>query len=244
MTRANYGVYGSWAAYASFALIAVLSLLMSVFIGSLRALFIGLFGVSVTLLVLLVLVPHILYARKRIRIAQEVIATGNIGPDDRVLDVGTGRGFLAIEVAKAVKGCQVVGIDVWNMPARGEMHKGFVLENTKENAERNAQLEGVSDRVEFRQVDAREMPFESGSFDVIVSSLVMHQIIYGKGGHLVLEETHRLLKPKGRLVIVDLVIGKRIIEKLQELGFREIKVQIVRNLGPFSFLLKVLSTTK
>lgn len=124
------------------------------------------------------------------------------------------------------------------------MHQGFVLGDTKENAEINAHLEGVSDRVEFRQCDARKMQFEPESFDVIVSSFVMHQIVYSKDGYRVLEETYRVLKPRGRLIIVDPIIGRIVTGKLQELGFRDLKVQKVRNLGPFSFLLKMLSATK
>ncbi len=244
MTRANYGIYGSRAYYAALAIIASLFLLLIIFTELARALFITAFLVSIALLVLLMLVPQILYARRRIGIVHEVIASGKIGSDDRVLDVGTGRGFLAIEIAKAVKGCYVVGIDIWGMPAKGEMHQGFVLGDTKENAEINARLEGVSDRVEFRQCDARKMPFEPESFDVVVSSLVMHQIVYSKDGYRVLEETHKVLKPRGRLMIVDLIIGEIVTGKLQQLGFRDLKVQKVRNLGPFSFLLKMLSATK
>jgi len=124
------------------------------------------------------------------------------------------------------------------------MHQGFVLGNTRENAERNAQLEGVYDRVEFKRADAREMPFESESFDVVVSSFVMHQIVYSKEGLRVLEEVHRVLKPNGRLVIVDVLKGKIITDKLKELRFRDLKVQNIRNLGSFSFLLKMLSAEK
>ncbi|MDP2744895.1 MAG: class I SAM-dependent methyltransferase [Dehalococcoidia bacterium] len=244
MSKANYGVYGSWAYYAVLAAIAVLSLGLVAFADFLRALLIITFVTSTTLLALLILVPQLLYARRRMGIVHEVIAAGKIGPNDRVLDVGTGRGFLAIEIAKAVKGCQIVGMDMWDMPAKGEMHKGFVLGDTRDNAERNARLEGMSNNVKFRQADAREMPFESESFDVVVSSFVMHQIVYGTGGPRVLQETYRVLKPRGRLVIVDLIIGKRITGQLTELGFGEIKVQKVKNLGPASLLLNMLSAVR
>jgi len=242
--RANYGVYGSWTAYALFAAMAVLTLLLVSFTVFLRILFIVAFATSVALLTLLLLIPQIFYARRRIRIVHEVITAGKIGADDHILDLGTGRGFLAIEIAKAVKGCSTVGIDVWSMPAKGEIHKGFVLGNTKENAERNAQLEGVSDNVKFRRADARELPFESESFDVVISSFVMHQIVYSAGGHRVFEETYRVLKPEGRLVIVDAFISGGTTQKLLESGFKEMQVKRIRNLGPFSFFLRMLYGTK
>ena len=242
MAGTNYGVYGSWGYYAILIAISVLSITLLIF-NFLRPFFTVTFVVSTSLLFLLVVIPQLLYAEKRIEFVPRIASAGEITEGDRVLDIGTGRGFLAIEIAKLVKGCRVVGIDIWGTTVKGEMHQGFVLGNTKKNAEKNAQLESVSDRVEFRQADAREMPFESQSFDVVVSYLVMHQIIYGERGNRVLEETFRVLKPNGRLVIVDLIFGKKIMKKLQELGFREIRVQSIRSLASFS-LLKMLSAVK
>jgi SAM-dependent methyltransferase len=147
-----------------------------------------------------------------------------------VLDVGTGRGFLAIELAKAVPGCHVVGIDIWNGPAKGQMHKGFLIGNSKENAERNARLEGVSDRVEFRQCDAREMPFDSESFDVVVSSAAVHQMIeFGVDRPRVLDEIYRVLKPEGRLAIGEPMIGQRIGERLRVAGLSGIEIQSLKS---------------
>lgn len=242
--KADYGVYGSWSYYISLAILSAIFLLLAIFIEFFRLLFATAFGITTAVLVLFVLVPQILYARKRGWITRRVVEAGRISEGDSVLDIGTGRGFLAIEIAKAVKGSRAVGVDIWEIPAEGEMHQGFVLGNTRENAERNAQLEGVYDRVEFKRADAREMPFESESFDVVVSSIAMHQIVYSKEGLRVLDETHRVLKPNGRLVIVDVLIGKIITDKLKELRFRDLKVQNIRNLGSFSFLLKILSAVK
>ena len=147
-----------------------------------------------------------------------------------MLDVGTGRGFLAIELAKAVPGCHVVGIDIWNGPAKGQMHKGFLIGNSKENAERNARLEGVSDRVEFRQCDAREMPFDSESFDVVVSSAAVHQMIeFGVDRPRVLDEIYRVLKPEGRLAIGEPMIGQRIGERLRVAGLSGIEIQSLKS---------------
>jgi len=152
------------------------------------------------------------------------------------------EGFPAIEIAKAVPSCQVVGIDVWDRPAGGEIHKGFIIGNSKKNAERNALLEQVKDRVEFRQCDARQMPFESGSFDALVSFAALHQMVYfGADGDRVLREIHRVLKPGGRFVDVDVMIGHRTIEKVQELRFKEIQF---RELRRFPFFLKLLSAIK
>jgi SAM-dependent methyltransferase len=243
MTSAKYGIYGSLVYYAALAVIASLSLVLVVFTDFLRALFVVTLPVSVALLILSLIVLFLI--SRRIGIVPQIVAAAKIRANDRVLDIGTGRGFLAIEIAKAVVDCRVVGIDVWGAPAKGEMHKGFLIGNSKENAERNASLEGVSDRVEFRQCDARHMPFESESFDVVVSSAALHQMIGpGMDRPRVLEEILRVLKPRGRLAMVEPMIGQRIAEKLREVGFRGIEVHKVANLGQVSFFMKMVSAMK
>jgi len=243
MNSADYGIYGSLAFYIALAVIASLSLVLVVFTDFLRVLFIVTLSVSASLLILSLIVLFLI--SRRIGIVPEIVAAAKIGANDRVLDVGTGRGFLAIEIAKAVPGCRVLGIDVWDAPAKGQMHKGFLIGNSKQNAEENASLEGVSDRVEFRQCDAREMPLEAESFDVVVSYAALHQMIdFGTGSPGVLEEIYRVLKPAGRLAVVEPMIGQRIAEKLREVGFREIEVYEVVSPRPASFFMRMLSAVK
>jgi len=243
MNSANYGMYGSLAYYAALAVIASLSLLLVVFTDFLRVFFIVTLSVSVALLVLSLVLLFLV--SRRIGIIPEIVGAVKIRASDRVLDVGTGRGFLAIEIAKAVPGCRVLGIDIWDTPAKGQMHKGFLIGNSKQIAEENASFEGVSDRVEFRQCDAREMPLEPESFDVVVSYAALHQMIgFRTDSPRVLKEIHRVLKPAGRLAVVEPMIGQRIAEKLPEVGFREIEVYRVAGPGPVSFFMKMLSAVK
>ena len=238
MTRANYGIYGTVGFFVFLVLVALVSLVIVIFNDYLRPLFATTFVVS---LAVLFLVPAI-FARSRKKTVREIVEAGRIKPNHFVLDVGTGRGFPAIKIAKAVPLCSVIGIDIWDKPAKGQFHKGFILGNTKENAEKNAVLEGVQGRVEFRQCDAREMPFESETFDVVVSFAAIHQMVYfGRDGDRVLVEIHRVLKKGGRFVDVDPMVGQRIVDKLQELGFIDIEL---KNLKMFPSFLKMLTATK
>lgn len=239
MAGADYGLYGTRGSYAGLAAVGASSLALAVVFESLRLVSAAVFLLSVGSALFLVSM-----SLSRKTLVSAIVEVGSVRAGHRVLDVGTGRGFLAIEIAKAVAGCHVVGIDIWDMPAKGQMHKGFVTGNSKENAERNAILKGVSESVEFKQCDAREMSFESESFDAVVSSVALHQMVhFGKDGHRVLEQVHRVLKAGGRFVDADVMVGKPIVEQLQALGFEEIKVRSVGNLGRLHFL-KLLSATK
>src|ERR1044072_2479014 len=71
--------------------------------------------------------------------------------DERVLDVGCGRGLLLIGAAKRLTTGSAVGIDLW----QAEDLSGNRPEATLENAK----IEGVADRVEVRTADMRDIPF-------------------------------------------------------------------------------------
>ena len=53
--------------------------------------------------------------------------------------------------------------------------------NSRAAAERNAVAEGVSERVDIVDGDARDLPFPSASFDVVVSSLAISNIRGAQG---------------------------------------------------------------
>lgn len=74
-------------------------------------------------------------------------------PGMRVLDLATGTGDLAIEIARSCDGVQVVGVD----PSRG------MLEIGREKVKRF----GLADRVQLLEGDAQALELESGSFDAI-----------------------------------------------------------------------------
>jgi ubiquinone/menaquinone biosynthesis C-methylase UbiE len=63
---------------------------------------------------------------------------------------------------------RAVGIDVWSAKDQSG--------NAEQVTRQNADLEGVADRVELHTADMRQLPFEDGSFDVVVSSLAIHNI--------------------------------------------------------------------
>jgi len=116
--------------------------------------------------------------------------------DERVLDIGCGRGLLLIGAARRLTTGKAVGVDIWsNVDLSG---------NRPETTLENARRAGVAERVEVKDADAQELPFEDASFDVVISSLVIHNIPNRQGRQQAVREIARVLKPGGRVALLDL----------------------------------------
>jgi ubiquinone/menaquinone biosynthesis C-methylase UbiE len=115
-------------------------------------------------------------------LARQVSA--QLPPDADVLEVAPGPGYFAIELAKLGQ-YRVTGLDI---------SKTFV-----EIAQRNAAQAGV--QAEFRHGNASGMPFKSDSFDFLLCRAAFKNFGAPLGA---LREMHRVLKPGGRALIIDL----------------------------------------
>lgn len=115
--------------------------------------------------------------------------------DERVLDVGTGRGLLLIGAARKLTSGRATGIDIWS--------KQDLSGNSAEKTLRNIESEGVSERVEIKNDDATKMSFPDGGFDVVLSNLCLHNIPSNAGREQACREILRVLKPGGRAIISD-----------------------------------------
>jgi ubiquinone/menaquinone biosynthesis C-methylase UbiE len=102
----------------------------------------------------------------------------------RILEVAPGPGFLAIELAKLGK-YQVVGLDI---------SQSFV-----EIARSKAKEAGVA--VEFCQGNASAMPLSANTFDLIICRAAFKNFSEPLQA---LREMYRVLKPNGKVSIVDL----------------------------------------
>jgi SAM-dependent methyltransferase len=112
-----------------------------------------------------------------------------------VLDVGTGSGMLAIGAAARATGGRVVGLDVWEGTTGG---------GSLATIRRNALTEGVEDRLELVEADARQMPFGDANFDVVMASGAVHHIVRDRAdfGRLI-DELTRVLRAGGAILLWD-----------------------------------------
>ena len=86
----------------------------------------------------------------------------------------------------------------------------------------NAVREGVSDRVLLLTGDMRALPFPDASFDVVVSSLAIHNISTASGRARAVEQAVRVLARGGRLVIADIRRTNAYARELKRLGMLDV----------------------
>jgi ubiquinone/menaquinone biosynthesis C-methylase UbiE len=126
-------------------------------------------------------------------------ALATLKEGERVLDLGSGAGFDCFLAAKKVgKKGKVIGVDM-----TPEM-----LEKARSNARK-----GKFTNVEFRLGEIENLPVADNSVDVIISNCVINLAPNKKR---VFEEAFRVLAPRGRLMVSDIVLLKKLPESVQE----------------------------
>jgi SAM-dependent methyltransferase len=139
-----------------------------------------------------------LYASRRGKIVvwAELLDRLNLRGDERIIDLGCGRGAVLLLAARHLRTGRAVGVDLWR--------SGDQSGNSAQATLRNAAAEGVADHVELDTADMRSLPFESNSFDLVVSNIAIHNIKGRLGREKAIEEAVRVLRPGGRVIIADL----------------------------------------
>lgn len=126
-------------------------------------------------------------------------ALATLRKGERVLDLGSGAGFDCFLAAKKVgKEGKVIGVDM-----TPEM-----LDKARKNA-----TKGEFTNVEFRLGEIENLPVADNSVDVVISNCVINLAPNKKR---VFEEAFRVIAPKGRLMVSDIVLLKKLPESVQE----------------------------
>jgi arsenite methyltransferase len=136
--------------------------------------------------------------------------------DEMVLDVGCGRGLMAVGAAQRLTTGKAIGVDIWQGADQSA--------NTPEGAIENARLAKVSDRVEIKTADMRSLPFPDCAFDVVLSAWAVHNLDQKSDRELALNEMMRVLKIGGFLILSDIEHRDTYAEQLRGLGLTEIKI--------------------
>jgi ubiquinone/menaquinone biosynthesis C-methylase UbiE len=104
-------------------------------------------------------------------------------PFERALEIGCGTGYFSLNLMQEGVISDLVATDV---------STGMLTSLSK-----TATTLGLGDRVETRQADAEELPFEDGSFDLVLGHAVLHHI---PDLEQAFSEFNRVLRPGGAIV--------------------------------------------
>ncbi len=150
------------------------------------------------------------------RICKQLIARLHVRSDARVLDVGCGSGLFLIEMAKHLKTGKAIGIDLWFEKDQSTNSKAKTLQN--------GLAAKVSDRIEVETADMRKLPFSASTFDLVVSSLAIHNVKKPEEREQALREIIRVLKPGGKIAILDFQNTRSYADFLEQNGLSQVEI--------------------
>lgn len=147
----------------------------------------------------------------------------NASSNSSVLDVGSGGGGIAVEIALRA-GCTVYGVD----------SSRFAVVRAKAKA----RAMGIPERAIFENQRAENLRFAGDFFDLVYSVKALHETRPGEA----LREIHRVLRKGGKLIIVDWVKGamtwtfesyfspRELEAMVKEAGFQLISLEVLKDI--------------
>jgi ubiquinone/menaquinone biosynthesis C-methylase UbiE len=157
----------------------------------------------------------------KFRAWDDLLAGLSLRGDEQVLDLGCGRGAVLLLAAQRLPHGKATGIDLW----QAQDQSGNALGATQANAA----AEGVAERVELHTGDMRKLPFPDASFDVVVSSLAIHNVPTPEGRQEAVREAARVLRAGGTILLADFRFTADYAKTLEAAGLTDVKT---RGLGP------------
>lgn len=154
---------------------------------------------------------------------------------ENALDIGTGNGGLALELAQKYPRAQVIGLDYW----------GKNWEYSQAKCEANARMAQVADRVRFVKGDAARLDFHDAAFAAVVSNLTFHEVKSAPQKREVVREALRILRPGGRFAFVDYFYDSRYYGQpaefeifLRRLGMSKVEFKRLSDILPIPLFLR------
>lgn len=148
--------------------------------------------------------------RGRFAVWRRLLESMRLTGRERIVDLGCGRGAVLIMAARKVPQGHAIGVD---------------RENRLRRTVGNAAAEQV--KVDLLPADLEKLPIDSGTIDLVISSLALHHLDE-QGARAAIAEAVRILRPGGRVVIADLRHVPAYAAQLTEMRLKNV---IVTDLG-------------
>jgi len=127
------------------------------------------------------------------QVAEEIVSHIRQGA---MLDLGTGPGYLPVEIAKRTPDVSIIGLDL--------------SRNLIRRAMATAHQAGLTSRLRFEVGNAARLPYDADAFDMVISTGMLHSL---KNPVSVLLEIKRVLKPGAEAWIYDPANVMRYIDR-------------------------------
>ena len=152
--------------------------------------------------------------RGKLLVRDKLIDSLQIKGSEHILDVGCGRGLLLLAAAKRLTTGSAVGLDLWRNEDLNANNETTTLDNIR--------LAKLESKVKLVTADMTKMPFPDHCFDVVVAANAIHNISDKAGRALAIREIARVLKPGGKVALLDFQKTPEYAALLQDMQWQDV----------------------
>lgn len=213
--RPDFGLDAPWivGGYAALALVGVVLIVVSTFVSVPTLLGWGIWALVVGVIV----AGAMLYSSRvgKIRVRDRLLDRMDLRGGEDVLDLGCGSGLMLLGAAQRLTTGTATGIDLW----RSVDQAGSTPDRCRDNARRL----GVTDRITLVDGDMTDLPFPDASFDLVTACLSIHNLHPDARREQTIREAARVLRPGGRLAIIDMAGTKIYMSAAAAAGLTDVR---------------------
>jgi SAM-dependent methyltransferase len=153
--------------------------------------------------------------RGKVRLRDRALGELQLPAHADVLDLGCGSGLMLLGATERAPRGRGTGIDLWRTVDQAGSNRDRCLAN--------ARLLGVAERVTLVDGDMADLPFDDASFDAVLACVSIHNIHERTERDAVIRHAARVLRPGGRLLIIDFTKTKQYAQAAREAGLHEVR---------------------